>query len=96
VRASHHPDTRTPEAATVNDEILIDYAICEYTSTYIGAWVACKPTAISAITSTSQGPNYILLTLPRSLIGSIANGQAGPKLPEQRSREALSEDVGVL
>jgi len=37
-----------------------------------------------------------MLTLPLSLIGSIANGQAGPKLLEQGSRKTFGEDVGVL
>jgi hypothetical protein len=40
--------------------------------------------------------NYNSLTLPRSLIGSIANGQAGPKLLEQRGGKALGEDIGIL
>ena len=40
--------------------------------------------------------NYNSLTLPRGLIGSIANGQAGSKLLEQRGGYALGEDVGVL
>jgi hypothetical protein len=37
-----------------------------------------------------------MLTLPLSLIGSIANGQAGPKLLEQGSGKPFGEDVGVL
>jgi len=40
--------------------------------------------------------NYNSLTLPHSLIGSIANGQAGLKLLEQRGGNALGEDVDVL
>jgi hypothetical protein len=49
-----------------------------------------------AITSTNYKPNYNMLTLPRSLIRSIANDQAGPKHLEQRGGETLGEDVGVL
>jgi hypothetical protein len=49
-----------------------------------------------AITSTNRRPNYNMLTLPRHLIGSIANGQARPKLLEQRGVETLGENVGVL
>jgi hypothetical protein len=41
-------------------------------------------------------PNYSGLTLPRSLIGSIANGQTGLKLLEERGRKTLGEDVRVL
>jgi hypothetical protein len=37
-----------------------------------------------------------MLTLPLSLIGSIANGQAGLKLLEQGSGKPFGEDVGVL
>ena len=37
-----------------------------------------------------------MLTLPLSLIGSIANGQAGPKLLKQRGRKTLGENVNVL
>jgi hypothetical protein len=40
--------------------------------------------------------NYIMLTLPRSLIGSMADIQAGSKLLTQGSRKTLGEDVGVL
>ena len=40
--------------------------------------------------------SYISLTLPRSLIGSMTNVQAGSKLLEDSGRKALGEDVGVL
>ena len=40
--------------------------------------------------------NYIMLTLPRSLIGSTANVHTGSKLLKHRGGEALDEDVGVL
>jgi hypothetical protein len=36
-----------------------------------------------------------MLTLPLSLIGSIANCETGPKLLEHGSRKPLGEDVGV-
>jgi hypothetical protein len=39
---------------------------------------------------------YNSLTLPRSLIGSIANGQTGSELLEERGRKNLGEDVRVL
>jgi hypothetical protein len=48
------------------------------------------------ITFSNTRPNYIVLTLPLSLIGSIANGKAGPKLLEQGSRKPFGEDVGIL
>ena len=40
--------------------------------------------------------NYKRLSLPRSLTGSTANVQAGPKLLKQGSRKALGKDVGIL
>jgi hypothetical protein len=36
-----------------------------------------------------------MLTLPHSLIGSMANIQAEPKLLKHRGRKALDEDVSV-
>ena len=55
-----------------------------------------KPTAHAGITSTISRAYHNMLTLPRSLIGSIANGQAGSKLLKQRGRKTLGENVGVL
>jgi hypothetical protein len=37
-----------------------------------------------------------MLTVARSLIRSMANDQARPKLLKHRGRKALGEDVGVL
>jgi hypothetical protein len=37
-----------------------------------------------------------MLTLPRNLIGCIANVQAGPKLLKHRGRKVIGEDVSVL
>jgi hypothetical protein len=37
-----------------------------------------------------------MLTVTRSLIRSMANDQAGPKLLKHRGRKALGEDVGIL
>ena len=37
-----------------------------------------------------------MLTLPRNLIESIANGQTRPKLLKQRGRKTFGENVSVL
>ena len=39
---------------------------------------------------------YIMLILPRSLIGSMANVKIGSKLLKYRCWETLGEDIGVL
>ena len=63
---------------------------------YIYRWGGNKPAAHAGITSTISGAYHNMLTLPRSLIGSIANGQAGTKLLKQRGRKTLGENVSVL
>jgi hypothetical protein len=44
----------------------------------------------------NPGYIYIMLTLPRNLIGSTANVKTGSKLLKYRCWETLGEDVGIL